>query len=127
MPAAQTAAASERFVAIPLRDLTGPHDPHCLSASDFAAALARMAADLPDWPIVVVLPYGPAPEFMFEQPRGAFIGPIARHAFIGQTRKAGRIARSGFAWYARPAGSTVAEAIHCRTYSEALRAAAALV
>jgi hypothetical protein len=126
MPATETAAASERFVAVPLRDLTGPHDPQRLSTSEFAAALARLAADLPNWPVVVILPYGPAPECLFEQPLDAFKGHVARCAFIGQPRKASRFAREGVTWFARPKGSTVAEAVHCRTYSEALRAAAGI-
>jgi len=126
MPATQTAAAAECFVAVPLRDLTGPHDPHRLSASDFAAAVARVAADLPNWPAVVILPHGPVPECLFEQPLDAFRGHVAQCAFIGQPRKTSRFARAGVTWFARPKGSTVCEAVHCRTYSEALHAAAGI-
>jgi hypothetical protein len=127
MPATQTAVASECFVALPLRDITGPHDPHLVSASEFAAALERAASDLPAWPLVIVLPYGPAPECLFDQPMDAFKGPIARFPFIGQTRRASRFAKEGFAWYARPAGSTMTEGTYCRTYSEALHVAADLL
>jgi hypothetical protein len=107
-------------------DLIGPHDPYLLTATDLSIALERFRADLPDWPVVLIAPYGAPCDCLCDQPRDAFTGPVARHAFIGRTRKAGRIARSGFAWYARPAGSTVAGAVHCRTYSEALRVAAGL-
>ena len=120
-------ATSELCLPIALADLTGPHDPYCLSAGDFANTVERTAADLPAWPLVIVLPHGPAPDCLFAQPLDAFRGPIARFPFIGQTRKASRFAKHGFAWYARPAGSTAAEVIFCLTYSEALHTAAGLV
>jgi hypothetical protein len=120
-------ATSELCLPVALADLTGPHDPQCLSTGDFAAIVERAAADLPAWPLVIVVPYGPAPDCLFDQPSDAFRGPIARFPFIGQTRKASRFAKNGFAWYARPAGSTMAEGTFCFTYSEAVLTAAGLV
>ena len=120
------AGAFDRFIEVALCDLTGPHDPDLIDAADFAAAIARLAETMPAWPIVLRIPYGPAPSCLFDQPCDTSRGPIARHAFIGRTNLTGGRARRGFAWYVVPSGCSALYSIPCRTHSEALRVAAGL-
>lgn len=125
-PDAPATLPQECFLLLPLRDITGADDPICLTGSDIDQRVIRWAAGLPCWPVVIVLPYGPAPDCLFSDDSDTYYGRRARFGLVGKSRARGKFAKAGLLWWARKAGSFTCEATHHATYSEALHAAAGL-
>lgn len=125
--AARTPAAlsQDRFILLPLRDLTGADDPACLTGAYADRRVLAITADLPNWPVVVHVS-GFAPGCLFSDDSHTYYGSRARFGLVGKSRARGKFAKAGLLWWARKAGSFTCEATHHVTYSEALHAAAGL-